>query len=100
MEGVECNEWSSLSCTAFMNLIETDYVHENLSALIKNIDFETHKIVLFSRTSKGEICINSQLLNLGHATTFHPSSHVFNKKNTRSVTTKSLHINSREVSTT
>lgn len=101
MDGVECDEWSSLSCAAFMNLIETDYVQENLSALVKNIDFDTHKVVLFSRTSRGEICINSQLLNLGHATTFHPTSCIFNKQNTRNITSKSsLYINSREVSTT
>lgn len=101
VDGVECDKWSSLSCAAFMNLIETDYVQENLSALVENIDFDTHKVVLFSRTSRGEICINSQLLNLGHATTLQPTLCVFNKKNARSVTTKSsLYINSREVSTT
>lgn len=101
MGGVECDKWSSISCTEFMKLIETDYVQDNLTAWIQNIDFDLHKVVLYSRTSRGEICVNSQLLNLGHASTLHPTLCVFNKKNIRSVTTKSsLHINSREVSTT
>lgn len=83
-----------------MNLLRTDYIQDNLSAWVQKIDFDTHKVVLFSRTLRREICVNSQLLHLGHATTLHPTLCVFNKKNIRAAIKSSLYINSREVSTT
>lgn len=77
-----------------------NYVNENLTAFVQNVDSNIHKVVLYSRTSRGEICINSQLLSLGHATTSDPSKCIFNKRNIRESTINNLPINSRVVSST
>lgn len=100
VDGIESTKWSDNACAAFLNFSRIDYADDNLIALVHKIDGDTHKIVLYNRSSRAEICLNSKLVSQGYATTMDPRSCVFKKTNTRKIVKQPVLQNSRNVSRT
>lgn len=78
-----------------------DPIDETLTAKVLSIDDDSHQVVLYSHTSRGEVCVNSKLIYQGHA--LDSGSHSFVRGNIRNTPrnhkTKNLLSNSRNVST-
>ncbi|XP_029342148.1 tudor domain-containing protein 1-like [Acyrthosiphon pisum] len=95
VEGIESTKWSDNACAAFLNFSKIDYADDDLIAFIHEVDGDTHKIVLYNRSSRAEICLNSKLVSQGYATTMDPISCVFKKTNTRKQVKQTVLLNSR-----
>lgn len=100
VDGIESTKWSDNACAAFLNISKIDYADDNLIAFIHKVDGDTHKIVLYNRSSRTEICLNSKLVSQGYATTMDPIACVFKKTNIRKQVKKPVLLNSRNASRT
>jgi len=98
VDGIESNKWSDNACAAFLNFSKIDYADDDLIAYVHKVDGDTHKIVLYNRSSRAEICLNSKLVSQGYATTKDPISCVFKKTNTRKQVKQPVLLNSRNAS--
>jgi len=100
VEGIECANWSTQACSTFINLLNTN-IKENLTAIMHHdpVDSNGYKVVLFNNVSRRNICVNSKLISLGHATTLDPGKCLFQKPNMRGLplTQSTTEMNSRNV---
>lgn len=103
IDGVECTNWSEKAHTAFLDFMKiNENIDDNLTAFVHEVVEETHKVVLYNHTSRGEFCVNSKLISQGVATKSNLSSDILYKLNVRkpSPYQKPLMMNSRNVSST
>jgi hypothetical protein len=78
-----------------------DSMNDNLTAKVLFANEDSHKVVLYNHTSRGEVCINSKLIAQGHGMRSEPGSYSFVKENVRTPLKrkpKLIHSNSRDVS--
>lgn len=107
VDGIETTEWTSNAFNAFIQLIETSNNVDNLTACVQEIDDDNedddgnniHKVILYNRWSRGEFCVNLQLIRQGFATSQDLESCVFQKPiNRKPCNTIPIQLNSRNVS--
>lgn len=73
-----------------------------MTAKVIFVDDDSHKVVLYNHTSRGEVCVNSKLITQGHGMRLDSESYSFVKENVRTTLKrkpKLIHVNSRNVST-
>jgi len=76
-----------------------DSMNDNLTAKVLFANEDSHKVVLYNHTSRGEVCINSKLIAQGHGMRSEPGSYSFVKENVRTPLKrkpKLIHSNSRD----
>lgn len=100
-DGVECANWNDKACALFIELTTNRHnIDEHLTTFVHSVDNDTYSVILYSHTSRGEICINQKLLSQGYAANSDPMSSVFLKPNFRKPlkNKKPLQLNRRMVS--
>lgn len=102
VDGVECASWNDLACATFVKLTGKHHnIDEHLIALVHNIHNDTHNVILYNHTSRGDFCINQKLISQGCGANRDPMSSIFQKPNVRkpSKFQRPLEMNCRMVST-